>query len=234
MKAKGASGDRSNFAIEALAAGAGKAGGDVGDDSFDVLLDGARHSAERGQSGTRRPGMPLQGSTPQTCQFTTPAALPNGTYDLSVSSVGVQSKTPARVTEGARDRAGPREPPALERQQAPPVRPARPARAVRVLQARSQARRARAAPRDPRAVRFRRAAPRQRGARLPEARARAVPEVLAPPRRTPDPAREAAPPAMRRDADASRVSSGTPPAAAGIFAVAGLLLLAMRRRHARS
>jgi MYXO-CTERM domain-containing protein len=44
--------------------------------------------------------MPSRGSTPETCQFTTPASLPNGTYDLYVSSVGVQSKNPFSFTVG--------------------------------------------------------------------------------------------------------------------------------------
>jgi MYXO-CTERM domain-containing protein len=36
--------------------------------------------------------MPSLGSTPETCQFTTPAGLAAGSYDLFVSAVGVQSK----------------------------------------------------------------------------------------------------------------------------------------------
>ena len=44
--------------------------------------------------------MPVAGSTPQTCQFTTPAGLPSGTYSLYVSSVGVQSKNPLSFTVG--------------------------------------------------------------------------------------------------------------------------------------
>jgi MYXO-CTERM domain-containing protein len=44
--------------------------------------------------------MPQAGSAPQTCQFTTPAGLPSGTYSLYVSSVGVQSKNPFSFTTG--------------------------------------------------------------------------------------------------------------------------------------
>jgi MYXO-CTERM domain-containing protein len=36
--------------------------------------------------------MPSKGSAPETCQFTTPADLPDGTYSLFVSAVGVRSK----------------------------------------------------------------------------------------------------------------------------------------------
>jgi hypothetical protein len=42
--------------------------------------------------------MPQKGSAPQTCQFTTPAGLPAGTYNLFVSSAGVQSKTAFHFT----------------------------------------------------------------------------------------------------------------------------------------
>jgi hypothetical protein len=45
--------------------------------------------------------MPQAGSAPQTCQFTTPAGLPSGTYSLYVSAVGVQSKNPFSFTTGA-------------------------------------------------------------------------------------------------------------------------------------
>ena len=44
--------------------------------------------------------MPSAGSTPETCQFTTPAGLPDGTYNLFVSAVGVQSKSPLSFTVG--------------------------------------------------------------------------------------------------------------------------------------
>ncbi len=44
--------------------------------------------------------MPSAGSAPETCQFTTPAGLPEGTYSLYVSAVGVQSKTPLSFTVG--------------------------------------------------------------------------------------------------------------------------------------
>jgi MYXO-CTERM domain-containing protein len=44
--------------------------------------------------------MPSVGNTPQTCQFTTPAGLPAGTYSLYVSAVGVESKTAFAFTTG--------------------------------------------------------------------------------------------------------------------------------------
>jgi MYXO-CTERM domain-containing protein len=44
--------------------------------------------------------MPSPGNTPETCQFTTPAGLPNGTYSLYVSAVGVQSKDGVSFTTG--------------------------------------------------------------------------------------------------------------------------------------
>jgi hypothetical protein len=44
--------------------------------------------------------MPSKGSTPETCQFTTPKNLPEGTYDLFVSAVGVQSKVAVAFTPG--------------------------------------------------------------------------------------------------------------------------------------
>jgi MYXO-CTERM domain-containing protein len=44
--------------------------------------------------------MPSKGSAPETCQFTTPAGLPNGSYNLFVSAVGVQSKSPFPFTVG--------------------------------------------------------------------------------------------------------------------------------------
>ena len=43
---------------------------------------------------------PQAGTAPQTCQFTTPASLPSGSYSLYVSSVGVQSKNPFPFTVG--------------------------------------------------------------------------------------------------------------------------------------
>ena len=45
---------------------------------------------------------PQVGTAPQTCTFTTPANLPNGTYSLYVSSVGVQSKNRVLVHRPAR------------------------------------------------------------------------------------------------------------------------------------
>ncbi len=44
--------------------------------------------------------MPSAGSASETCQFTTPAGLPEGTYSLYVSAVGVQSKIPLSFTPG--------------------------------------------------------------------------------------------------------------------------------------
>ncbi len=44
--------------------------------------------------------MPSKGPTPETCQFTTPKNLPEGTYDLYVSAVGVQSKDGVPFTVG--------------------------------------------------------------------------------------------------------------------------------------
>lgn len=44
--------------------------------------------------------MPSAGSTVETTQFTTPAGLASGTYDLFVSAVGVQSKNPLAFTTG--------------------------------------------------------------------------------------------------------------------------------------
>jgi MYXO-CTERM domain-containing protein len=44
--------------------------------------------------------MPSKGPAPETCQFTTPKNLPQGTYELYVSAVGVQSKTPVSFTPG--------------------------------------------------------------------------------------------------------------------------------------
>jgi hypothetical protein len=43
---------------------------------------------------------PSAGNAPETCDFTTPAGLPNGTYDLYVSAVGVPSN-PVSFTVGA-------------------------------------------------------------------------------------------------------------------------------------
>jgi hypothetical protein len=43
---------------------------------------------------------PQKGDAPQTCQFTTPDALPQGSYDLYVSAVGVRSKDPVAFTVG--------------------------------------------------------------------------------------------------------------------------------------
>jgi hypothetical protein len=50
--------------------------------------------------------LPSKGSAPETCQFTTPAGLPDGTYDLYVSAVGVPSKDPFPFTTGQSSDAG--------------------------------------------------------------------------------------------------------------------------------
>ncbi|HEX4476157.1 MAG TPA: hypothetical protein VH142_13820 [Polyangiaceae bacterium] len=44
--------------------------------------------------------MPSKGSTPETCQFMTPPDLPQGSYSLYVSAVGVPSKDPVTFTAG--------------------------------------------------------------------------------------------------------------------------------------
>jgi MYXO-CTERM domain-containing protein len=44
--------------------------------------------------------MPSKGSAPETCDFTTPADLPDGSYSLYVSAVGVPSKDPFPFTVG--------------------------------------------------------------------------------------------------------------------------------------
>jgi MYXO-CTERM domain-containing protein len=44
--------------------------------------------------------MPSKGSAPETCEFTTPKNLPEGTYSLFVSAVGVPSKTSVTFTPG--------------------------------------------------------------------------------------------------------------------------------------
>jgi MYXO-CTERM domain-containing protein len=44
--------------------------------------------------------MPSAGSAPETCNFTTPAGLAAGSYNLFVSAVGVQSKNPFPFTVG--------------------------------------------------------------------------------------------------------------------------------------
>jgi MYXO-CTERM domain-containing protein len=50
--------------------------------------------------------MPSNGSAPETCQFTTPVGLPDGTYNLFVSAVGVQSKVAFSFTTGTSAEAG--------------------------------------------------------------------------------------------------------------------------------
>jgi MYXO-CTERM domain-containing protein len=49
---------------------------------------------------------PSKGSTPETCDFTTPATLPAGSYSLYVSAVGVPSKDPFPFTVGQSSSAG--------------------------------------------------------------------------------------------------------------------------------
>jgi hypothetical protein len=44
--------------------------------------------------------MPSKGDAPETCQFTTPAGLAQGTYDLYVTAVGVASKNALAFTVG--------------------------------------------------------------------------------------------------------------------------------------
>jgi MYXO-CTERM domain-containing protein len=51
--------------------------------------------------------MPSNGSAAETTQFTTPAGLAAGTYNLFVSAVGVQSKVAFSFTTGASEDAGP-------------------------------------------------------------------------------------------------------------------------------
>jgi MYXO-CTERM domain-containing protein len=48
---------------------------------------------------------PSKGDTPETCQFTLPPGLPNGTYGLYVSAVGVQSKASIAFTVGVGGKA---------------------------------------------------------------------------------------------------------------------------------
>jgi len=50
--------------------------------------------------------MPSPGPTPETCDFTPPANLPDGSYDLYVSAVGVPSKDPFPFTVGQSSMGG--------------------------------------------------------------------------------------------------------------------------------
>jgi MYXO-CTERM domain-containing protein len=81
-------------------------GGDEGDDmtmaeNYPIvwLKDNANH-VYYCRSFNFSTMMPSKGTAPQTCQFTTPAGLPNGTYSLFVSAVGVQSKNAFSFTVG--------------------------------------------------------------------------------------------------------------------------------------
>ena len=81
-------------------------GGDEGDDmtmaeNYPIvwLKDGSNNVYYCRSSNFSTMG-PQVGTAPQTCQFTTPANLPSGSYSLFVSSVGVQSKSAFPFTVG--------------------------------------------------------------------------------------------------------------------------------------
>ena len=81
-------------------------GGDEGDDmtmaeNYPIvwLKDGSNNVYYCRSSNFSTMG-PQVGTAPQTCQFTTPANLPGGSYSLFVSSVGVQSKSAFPFTVG--------------------------------------------------------------------------------------------------------------------------------------
>jgi MYXO-CTERM domain-containing protein len=81
-------------------------GGDEGDDMTSAenypivwLTDSANH-VYYCKSFNFSNMTPSPGSTPETCQFTTPAGLADGTYNLFVSAVGVQSKVAFSFTTG--------------------------------------------------------------------------------------------------------------------------------------
>jgi hypothetical protein len=81
-------------------------GGDEGDDmtmaeNYPIvwLTDNANH-VYYCKSFNFSNMMPSKGSTPETCQFTTPAGLAAGSYNLFVSAVGVQSKVAFPFTTG--------------------------------------------------------------------------------------------------------------------------------------
>ncbi len=87
-------------------------GGDEGDDMTSAenypivwLTDNANH-VYYCKSFNFSNMTPSPGSTPETCQFTTPAGLPDGTYGLFVSAVGVQSKVAFSFTTGSSEDAG--------------------------------------------------------------------------------------------------------------------------------
>ncbi|HZL18544.1 MAG TPA: hypothetical protein VFG23_12445, partial [Polyangia bacterium] len=87
-------------------------GGDEGDDmtmaeNYPIVwLTDASNNVYYCKSFNFSSMMPSQGSTPETCQFTTPAGLPSGSYSLFVSAVGVQSKTAFPFTTGASTTTG--------------------------------------------------------------------------------------------------------------------------------
>lgn len=81
-------------------------GGDEGDDmtmaeNYPIVwLEDASGNVTFCRSFNFSNMMPSRGSTPETCEFTTPATLASGTYSLYVSAVGVQSKTAFPFTVG--------------------------------------------------------------------------------------------------------------------------------------
>jgi MYXO-CTERM domain-containing protein len=88
-------------------------GGDEGDDMTSAenypivwLTDNANH-VYYCKSFNFSNMTPSKGSTPENCQFTTPAGLASGTYNLFVSAVGVQSKVAFSFTTGESEDAGP-------------------------------------------------------------------------------------------------------------------------------
>ena len=58
MQSVGAAGDDTSLTVEALGAGIGDAGVDIGEHAIQVLADGARDPDERGELGARRPREP--------------------------------------------------------------------------------------------------------------------------------------------------------------------------------
>jgi MYXO-CTERM domain-containing protein len=81
-------------------------GGDEGDDmtmaeNYPIVwLKDASNNVYYCRSSNFSTMGPQVGTAPQTCQFTTPASLPSGSYSLFVSSVGVQSKSAFPFTVG--------------------------------------------------------------------------------------------------------------------------------------
>lgn len=60
MKPVGAAGDGSDLSVEALDATVAEAGGDEGEDAFEVAADGPRDPLERPQAGAHGPTAPFQ------------------------------------------------------------------------------------------------------------------------------------------------------------------------------